>query len=249
MLVSLLVAGLGGPAQAKSTGADACLGVAAAAVTADAWAQVGEQVEAVVVDRTALFPSPSIEASSHDALPGATAPSMDLDIHAGHDLTESAVAGGACLEPGFDWTARFRQSFLQAGADEMLAQAPTTPGIDSRVDIEWFADEDRLRTTLTFAGPLDIPNGTCWIDDVLSIDEASGTAQASGEQGVRTSPFAEGACGRFFDHLSDGGAGEQAITLFPVSIVLDDGGELQFVATALAVTDTEITVSGTLETR
>ena len=129
----------------------------------------------------------------------------------------------------------------------MLAEAPTTPGINSSVDIEWFADEARLRTTLVFSGPLDIPNGTCWIDDELSLDSAQGRAVASGEQGVRTSPFAEGACGRFFDHLPLGGAGEQAVTLFPVEVQLAAGGTIRFVATELTVGDDAIEVGGILE--
>ena len=53
----------------------------------------------------------------------------------------------------------------------------------------------------------------------------------SGEQGVKTSIFAEGACGRFFDHLLQGGAGEQAVTLFPSHVALPTGETLHFVAT------------------
>ena len=67
----------------------------------------------------------------------------------------------------------------------MLADAPTTPGIDSDVTIEWQPDAARLRTTLTFAGPLDIPNGKCWIDDTLSVDDATGTVVASGEPALQ----------------------------------------------------------------
>lgn len=156
---------------------------------------------------------------------------------------------GTCLESGLEWTARFSRAFLQAGADRMLMEAPTTPGIESSVEIEWFAAEHRLRTTLVFAGPFDIPNGSCWIDDVLSIDAADGIAVASGEHGVETSPFAEGACDRFFDHLPEGGAGQQAITLFPAEVALADGRRVRFAVSRLAVTEEEIVVGGSIEAR
>ena len=129
----------------------------------------------------------------------------------------------------------------------MLAEAPTTPGIDSDVVIDWYPTEARMRTTLVFAGPLDIPNGTCWIDDTLSVDSVTGTIVASGERGLETSPFAEGACGRFFDHLPDGGAGEQAVTLLPRIVALTDGSELRFVAEDVRVEEDAVSVSGRLE--
>jgi hypothetical protein len=129
----------------------------------------------------------------------------------------------------------------------MLAEAPTTPGIDSDVSLEWYPSETRLRTTLVFAGPLDIPNGTCWIDDALTVDSDSGTVRASSDRGVKTSPFAEGACGRFFDHLPDGGAGEQAVTLLPAVVDLVDGGALRFVAEDVLVAEDAVTVLGRLE--
>ena len=65
-------------------------------------------------------------------------------------------------------------------------------------------------------GPLDIPNGTCWIDDALTVDACRpAPSWPAASRALKTSPFAEGACGRFFDHLPDGGAGEQAVTLLP----------------------------------
>jgi hypothetical protein len=128
----------------------------------------------------------------------------------------------------------------------MLAEAPTTPGIRSEVSIEWDPEGTRMRTTLVFAGPLDIPNGTCWIDDALAVDAATGSVIASGEEGVRTSPFAEGACSRFFDHLPQGGAGEQAVTLLPRVVALADGSVLRFVAEDVLVEVNAVSVSGTI---
>jgi hypothetical protein len=214
--------------------ADVCLEVAAGAVAMEDWRAVAASVSESVAQRTALFPAPQLVEEP-----------ARIDIDSGHLGGDPGHAG--CLKPGTDWTARFGREFLEAGADQMLAEAPTTPGIDSEVTIEWYPDEARMRTALVFAGPLDIPNGTCWIDDTLSIDAAEGIVVASGDQGVETSPFAEGACGRFFDHLPQGGAGEQAVTLLPPRVVLPDGDELRFVAEDVLVEEDAVSVSGRLE--
>lgn len=214
--------------------ADVCLEIAGDLVSPAEWDAVAAAVGATVTERAALFPRPQFEPTD-----------SRLDIESGHP--RQAAGTTACLEPGTEWTARFGRDFLAAGADQMLADAPTTLGIDSDVTIEWYPEEDRLRTTLVFAGPLDIPNGTCWIDDALRVDDTTGTVTTSGDQGVKTSPFAEGACGRFFDHLPDGGAGGQAVTLLPTVVALADGGELRFVAEDVRVSEHTVSVSGRLE--
>jgi hypothetical protein len=229
--------------------ADVCLEVAAEAVDAAAWTALSEAVADATAERTALFPAATITTASHEALLEAAAPSLRLEIDAGHAAEPTEHGAATCLEPGLDWGARFGRVFLEAGADRMLAEAPTTPGIESSVAIEWHADDDRLQTTLVFAGPLDIPNGTCWIDDRLSIDADAGVAIASGEQGVKTSIFAEGACRRFFDHLPDGGAGGQAVTLLPLEVTAADGATLRFIATEVRVTEDAVVVGGALEPR
>jgi len=211
--------------------ADVCLEIAASAVSADEWVALGSPVTEAVGGRTALFPSPRFDSAG-----------TRLAISSGHAGLASGKDG--CLEEGHEWTSRFDRDFLQAGAELMLAEAPTTPGIDSVVTIEWHPEERRMRTRLEFAGPFDIPNGTCWIDDGLAV--ADGIVTTTGEQGVRTSPFAESACGRFFDHLPDGGAGEQAVTLLPTTIELPDGGQLRFVAEEVSVRDDALVVAGSL---
>jgi hypothetical protein len=211
--------------------ADVCLEIASSAVSAEEWAALGSPVSEAVGTRTALFPNPRFDSSG-----------SRLAISSGHDGLASG--GNGCLEDGREWTSRFDRDFLQAGAELMLAEAPTTPGIDSVVTIEWHPEESRVRTTLAFAGPLDIPNGTCWVDDALEVQD--GVVRASGERGVKTSPFAESACSRFFDHLPDGGAGEQAVTLLPTIIELPDGGQLRFVAEDVSVREDALVVMGSL---
>jgi hypothetical protein len=219
---------------ASEHSADVCLEVASGSLSVEDWAALTAAVDHAVAERSALFPFPQLSQEP-----------TRIEIDSGHVGTGHGDAG--CLEPGTDWTARFGRDFLEEAADRMLAEAATTPGIDSDVTIEWYPSETRMRTTLVFAGPLDILNGTCWIDDALSVDAATGTVTASGEQGVKTSPFAEGACGRFFDHLPDGGAGEQAVTLLPSVVRLPDGGELRLVAEDVRVAEDSVSVSGRLE--
>lgn len=236
LVATMLVLGLAVPASATDDiPADVCLELKPGAVDETGWAAVLVVVEEVVAERSALFPAPAVEAASP----------LRLDIHAGHAGT-SPGSGASCLEPDSEWTARFGRVFLEDGARQMLAEAPTTPGIDSAVAIEWYAHEARLRTRLDFAGPFDIPNGTCWVDDTLSVVVASGTVSASGEQGLETSPFAESACRRFFDHLPDGGAGEQAVTMLPATVALPEGDSLTFVAEVVEVRDEAVIVAGSL---
>lgn len=224
--------------------ADLCFEVAIEGMPEGAWDQVVGLVTGVVGERTALFPAPTIEVAPGIREGAADPPSARLDIHSGHAGGSLPGTSAACLEPDLEWTARFGGGFLEASADRMLEEAPTTPGIASDVTLEWHPDAHLVRTVLTFAGPLDIPNGRCWVDDILTIDPAAGTAVASGEQGLETSLFAEGACGRFFSHLPNGGAGEQAVTLLPAEIILDDGGRLRFVATEVIVRDDAVVIGG-----
>jgi hypothetical protein len=231
------------------------LEVANGVLPAGAWARIVEVVSGVVANRAALFTDPTLvtspePASDGDAGEASPAPmTARLEIYAGHVGATPPGVSAPCLESDFAWTARFGRDFLEASAERMLEAAPTTPGIDADVTLEWFPEEFRVRTLLAFAGPLDIPNGRCWVDDVLSVDEAVGLAVASGEQGLATSPFAEGACGRFFGYLPDGGAGEQAITLLPAEVELEGGGMLRFVATDVSVRDDAIVVGGRVELR
>jgi len=237
----------------SGTFADVCLEVVSEGLSDADWALVVEEVSSVVASRPALFPRAQVSASpaviEGAGIASLATPSARLDIHSGHAGASIVGASTACLAPDQEWTARFGREFLEASAEQMLADAPTTPGIDSDVVLEWHPDEARVRTLLTFAGPLDIPNGRCWVDDVLSVDASAGIATASAQHGLETSPFAEGACGRFFDHLPDGGAGQQAVTLLPFEIDLDAGRILRFVATEVVVEENAVLLAGTLELR
>ena len=209
-----------------------------------AWPEIIGAVDAATASeaRPQLFPARELE-----VLLGADdAPAIIAIWREARTSEQDPVLDG-CVADGATWTARIGRSFLVAGADNELAAAPTTPGIESNVEVEWYPDEGRVRTWLEFEGPLGIPNGTCWIDDVLTTER--GVAVASGDTDLRTSPFAEGACGRFFDYLARGGAGEQAVTLLPSVVPLADGGTLAFLVSSVTVEEDAILMSGTVETR
>lgn len=233
-LVSVALLLLSTPAvmSADVQPADVCLEVAPGVLSQAEWSALAKPIDQALESRASMFPAPS----RIDVAPR-------MDIWAGHDGSAPGP-GATCLESGSEWSARFDRAFLESSAEQMLADAPTTPGIGSSVAIEWYPDEARLRTTLVFAGPLDIPNGTCWVDDALTIDGDAGLVVASGEQGLKTSLFAEGACGRFFDHLPDGGAGEQVVTLLPAQVTAAAGGVLRFVAEEVRLSDEAIIVAG-----
>lgn len=227
---------LAGEPLVEEAPADVCLEVAAERLSEPAWSALVEGVRAAVDAHPALFPRPVIAVQADGR----------VDIGAGHEVVASGT-GAPCLEPGYEWTARFGRALLEAGADRLLAEAPTTPGIDSDVSLAWHPEESRLRTTLEFAGPFDIPNGRCWVDDRLSVDPATGLAVASGEEGRQTSPLAEWACDRFFSYLPDGGAGEQAVGLLPNAVELPDGRTVRLLARTVAVHDDAIVVAGDIE--
>jgi hypothetical protein len=249
-----LALSLGGVAGTLAVDAefDVCLEFRRDRADPATWTALVESMRAVVRDRTALFPAASLVEAEGLAQDGRT-PVWRLLIDAGHATpggatapADSIAAGvGSCLPAGRAWGASLGRTFLDAGADQLLAEAPTTPGIDSSVDIEWLQDEDRLRTVLAFAGPLDIPNGTCWLDERIVVD--AGRARVETEQGVETSPFAEGACRRFFDFLPDGGAGGQAVTLLPTEVTPPGRPTQRLVTTAAGVSAAGVTLGGEVE--
>jgi hypothetical protein len=238
LLAALLLAVLLGtevrPVAAAERPADICFETASGALEDAEWAAMRELVASATAARPALFPR--AELRQHGSR---------LDVASGHAHAD-AGAGAACLVAGHEWSTRYDRGFLQAGAERVLAEAPTTPGIASSVIIEWHPEEARLRTLLEFGGPFDIPNGRCWIDEVLVVDETRGHVVAQTERGLATSPFAESACTRFYDHLPEGGAGEQAISLLPEEFAVGDR-PVRLVAETVSVLEDAILVSGRIQ--
>lgn len=242
---------------------DVCLAVAGAVtsdapdLTPEAWAAVVTAVDAAVAARPTLIPDRSVVADPDpagargDRGPGGLR--IGIWSTGGSEPGSSArrlehLSAAGCPDHEAPWSVRVSGDFLRAGTKRELAAAPTTPGFESQIDVEWYPAEGRVRTMLEFSGPFGIPNGRCWMDDFLDVGD-DGRARSRVETGLRTSPFAEGVCGRFEDHLSDGGAGAQAIMLLPTEVAVADGSSVRFVVDSVEVTDDAIVLSGSLDLR
>ena len=223
-----------GGALADEHPADVCFEVAPGAIPLADWEVVGEAVDEAMAQRPALFPAPVVDQTP-----------TRMDIDSGHSAAEPGH--GPCLVPGFEWTSRFGREFVAAGADRMLEEADRTPGFSSTGLIEWYPDENRMRTTLEFSGPLGIPSGSCWVDDVLTVDEPTGTVSPSRDRDQDTSLLGGVVCDRFYDALTDGGAGEQTVTLLPETVPLPDGSDIRFVVEEVVVGEDALLVSGQLQ--
>jgi hypothetical protein len=235
---------------------DVCLAVKPERMDPRAWAALVDAVDDAMATRPTLIPDRSVVTMpdpldvSGTGSPAGERWRVGVWSTGGSEPGASArgaavLAEAACGPTDGDWSATFTGSFLRAGTQRELAAAPTTPGFSSEIDVEWRAGDPRIRTVLRFSGPLGIPNGTCWMDDLLRVD-AAGAAGADVETGFTTSPFGEGVCGRFEDFLPEGGAGAQAVALLPTRVALDDDGSLSLVVSTVKVTADGIELAGTL---
>ena len=109
--------------------ADVCFEAAFDGLHEESWEQVATRVTAAMTSRTMLFPAPSVEMTTGPGEGPAMRPSGRLDIHSGHAGASLPGATAPCLQPDLEWTVRFSRTFLEASADRMLEEAPTTPGI------------------------------------------------------------------------------------------------------------------------
>ena len=232
--VAALLALPGGIALADEHPADVCFEIAPGTLPLADWEVVRAAVDESMARRPALFPAPVVDLTP-----------THMDIDSGHFSAEPGH--GPCLVPGFEWTSRFGREFIAAGADRLLEEADRTPGFSSSGLIEWYPEENRMRTTLEFSGPLGIPSGSCWVDDVLTVDEASGTVSPSRNRDQDTSLLGGVVCDRFYDALTDGGAGEQTVTLLPETVPMPDGRDLRFVVEEVVVGEDALLVSGRLQ--
>jgi hypothetical protein len=210
---------------------DICLTIGLAALDDPATEAIVTAVEGALATRPVLIPEPRVMwtvATGSDEQGGSLSLPVWTDAPAAFGGPDSsATIVDACgLELGTGtWSASIAGAFLRAGTKRELAAVPTTPGFTSDIDVEWREAEDLVRTVLTFSGPLGIPSGTCWMDDVVSPD-GQGGSHAETTTGSATSPFGDGVCGRFEEYLASGGAGAQALVLLPGEIALADGDVL-----------------------
>ncbi|CAN5519969.1 hypothetical protein BH24CHL9_BH24CHL9_16730 [soil metagenome] len=209
---------------------DICLTVDATTMDGAAWPALVAAVDDAMASRPTLIPDRSVVTTPSPALGGGAASRAGERWRVGVWSTGGsepgspaqhavALAHAACGSTEAAWSATFAGSFLRAGTQRELAAAPSTPGFESSIDVEWQSGEPRIRTALRFSGPLGIPNGTCWMDDLLRVD-AAGVAGADVETGFTTSPFGEGVCGRFEAFLPHLCASAQPLFLPPSLVAL-----------------------------
>ena len=151
-----------------------------------------------------------------------------------NDGRRERLAASDCLVEGSAWTTMISHELLQAGAERILAGArlpddsgepPIREDAEAAIVVEFDPAQGRVRTTLEFnvpVGPFN-PGGTCWIDDVLSVDPLTGMVVPTTTAGMDVDPFMESGCQKFQAFMTDGGAGEQALSLLPAAIELTDG--------------------------
>ena len=250
-LAVLAFAGSPSVAAQVSPPPDICLAVDLDRLDEATTSAVVGSVQDALATRPVLIPALSIvgpdptAAESPDATirlamwtNGAAEPMAAPDVPGAGCGTEAMVEG--------TWSASITGEFLRAGTKRELAAAGTTPGFTSDIDVEWSEADDLVRTVLTFSGPLGIPNGTCWMDDVVSADGQGGT-HAETTTDSATSPFGDGVCGRFEEYLANGGAGAQALVLLPRDIALADGDVLHLRVDGVDVRADGVHLSGGVE--
>jgi hypothetical protein len=227
---------------------DLCLTIGASLGPSDGEA-VASAVAASLAARPVLVPKPHVRLVDPPGADQATRVVVWTEAAGPEGAVPLQEALGAACGPSPGagaWASSIGGAFLRGGTKRELAAAPTTPGFSSSIDVELDPASDLVRTVLTFSGPLDIPNGTCWMDDVVTADGQGGT-RAETTTGNRTSPFGDGVCGRFDEYLLGGGAGAQALVLLPREVALPDGRILRLRIDAVDVREGAIHLTGPVE--
>lgn len=245
-----------------------CIEADASALDPGAWAEVLAAIELATDQKPDFFPDATVVSVPDLTEPweAADTPTIRIGIWAtASDAPDSAgdgqqdLAASDCLADGAGWTTTISGELLQAGAERILAGArlpddsgspPIREDAEAAIAVDLDPAEGRVRTTLQFdvpVGPLRL-GGRCWIDDALGIDGATGDAVTRASTGMDVDPFTESACQKFAAFMTDGGAGEQALSLLPTAISLGDGTVARFVARSAEVSDRGVVMSGTIHT-
>jgi len=241
-----------------------CIEADASALDRGAWAEVLEAIEMATEQKPDFFPDARVVSVPDLTEPwdAVDTPTVRIGIWASASDAPDSAAGRRqrlvatdCLADGASWTTTISGGLLQAGAERILAGArlpddsgspPIREDAEAAIAVELDPADGLVRTTLQFnvpVGPLRL-GGTCWIDDTLAVDGATGTAITRASSGMDVDPFTESACQKFAAFMTEGGAGEQALALLPLEITLDDGMTARFVAASATVGDQSLVMSG-----
>jgi hypothetical protein len=245
-----------------------CLEATATAADGGEWTEVIDAVFTATEQQSDFFPGPTIASipdptSSWDP---ASSPTIKIGIWSGgagdpgSDATRlEQLAGTDCLAEDAGWTTVISHELLLAGAERILAAARLPDergetlipeGSFTEIDVEFHPADQRVRTTLEFEVDIGFGitiSGDCWIDDVLSVE--GGHVIVSSTADMDTTPFGDRACSKFERFMVAGGAGERAVGLLPASVPLSGGTDLAFVASAVELSDSTISLLGTVERR
>lgn len=194
-----------------------------------------------IAARPLVFPAPVI-----DRTQAGTAVTIGVrDTDAGVTPV-TAGAPAPCLVEGADWSLAVSQRLLALSAVRILASAGLPENVSTEILVDFSADADLVRTTLRFSGDWGV-GGTCWVDDRLTVDPATGLAIASDELHQDLNPFApQDACTRFRAFMPDGGAGRMALQFAPGAPTVSAAGA-GFTVEATDVRADTIVLSGTFE--
>lgn len=141
------------------------------------------------------------------------------------------------------WSIRVTQALLADGADRLLAGADFSEEWTASMEVELRPAESSIRTVLSFSGPLNI-SGSCWVDDLVSVDPTSGTTVVSSEADDDAGLPGLIACRRFADSLPDGAAGEQALALIPTMVAIEGAPDLRLVTDSIDLSTEAIVIEG-----
>lgn len=227
----------------RETGAGVCLRIAGRA-TLD---------PQPIVDALAVAAAPSdhlLPTFQASALVDASGPDMVVAVWPngtpeGVRETQRVASAASCAPSGHDWTFAVTHDLLSDGADRLLRQAHFDSDWNARIVVSLHPGQSRIRTKLHFSGPFGV-RGTCWVDESLVIDLQTGLPDVERKSVNDAGLPGLVACGRFEDELSGGGAGAQALSLFPADLTEGDQG-VALAVTHVAVSDEAVVISG--ETR
>jgi hypothetical protein len=148
-----------------------------------------------------------------------------------------------CPEHHDGWSLRITRALLADGADRLLAEAEFGDPWTAFMEVELRPAESSIRTVLHFGGPLGI-SGTCWVDDILSVDPTTGTPVVVAVAGNDAGVFGMIACTRFAESIPDGAAGEQARDLVPTGATLGGPTDLRVVADSITLSEDALVIEG-----
>ena len=149
---------------------------------------------------------------------------------------------GPCLDGERGWAFGVTRALLQDGADRLMERADFGSSWSGSIEVTFAPEDARVRSTLYFSGPLGI-SGSCWLDETPVIDPDSGTPGVVTESGDQAGLAGIVACRRFEEELSEGGAGAQAMALFPKTLAAADSGP-GMRAETIEVTDELLIIRG-----